>query len=78
MKRTTIMLPDELDASLRLEAQRRGTTIADVVREAVAGYFATALPRPLSFIAIGEGDVDASERVDELVGDAVRRNHDAS
>jgi len=35
MKRTTIMLPDEVDARLRLEARRRGTSIAEVAREAI-------------------------------------------
>lgn len=72
------MLPDDLDASLRLEAQRRDSTIADVVREAVASYFSATPPRRLSFIAIGEGDIDGSDRVDEIVGDAVRRSNEES
>ena len=75
MKRTTIMLPDELDARIRLEARRRGVSIADVAREAIEQY----LPGPkqtgrLGFFAVGEGGpVDASERVDELVGQAIAR-----
>jgi hypothetical protein len=75
MKRTTIMLPDEVDARLRQEAKRRGTSIADVVRDAIEQQ----LPRPpadgrLSFFALGEGSPpDASEHVDELVGRAISR-----
>jgi len=75
MRRTTIMLPDEVDARLRHEAKRRGASIADVAREAIDRH----LPRPpadgrLGFFAIGDGSPsDASERVDELVGTVVRR-----
>lgn len=35
MKRTTVKLPDELDARLRHEAQRRGTTASQLTREAI-------------------------------------------
>jgi len=69
------MLPDEVDARLRLEARRRGSSIADVAREAIERQ----LPPPategsLSFFSIGEGSPrDASERVDELVAKAVTR-----
>jgi hypothetical protein len=75
MKRTTVMLPDEVDARLRLEARRRGVPIAEVVREAVERHLPAPEPgRPLSFFAIGEGSPpDASERVDEHVRRAVRR-----
>lgn len=69
------MLPDDVDARLRLEARRRGSSIADVAREAIDQQ----LPDPpadgrLSFFAVGEGSpADASERVDEFVGTAVAR-----
>lgn len=36
MTRTTISLPDELDALLRDEARRRGTSVSEVVRALVA------------------------------------------
>jgi predicted transcriptional regulator len=77
MKRTTVMLPDELDARLRLEARRRGVSIADVARHAIE----QELPQPadsghLAFFAIGEGGPDdASERVDQLVRQAIDRRH---
>ncbi|MEW6583650.1 MAG: ribbon-helix-helix protein, CopG family [Actinomycetota bacterium] len=76
MRRTTVMLPDDLDARLRLEARRRGVPVAEVVREAVERHLpAAAAPgEPLSFFAVGEGGpADASERVDEHVHRAVRR-----
>jgi hypothetical protein len=69
------MLPDELDARVRLEARRRGVSIADVAREAIEQH----VPAPksngrLEFFAVGEGDpADASERVDDLVGEAIDR-----
>jgi Ribbon-helix-helix protein, copG family len=75
VKRTTIMLPDEVDARLRLEARRRGSSIADVAREAIDRQ----LPHPsadgrLSFFSVGEGSrADVSERVEEFVGKAVAR-----
>ena len=48
---------DELDDRLRLEARRRGTSIADVAREAIERQLPPA-PEPgeLSFFAIGDGD----------------------
>ena len=75
MKRTTIMLPDDLDARIRLEARLRGVSIADVAREAIERYVPDPAPTGrLGFFAIGEGGpIDASERVDELVGKAVAR-----
>jgi hypothetical protein len=77
MKRTTIMLPDELDGRLRLEARRRGVSIADVARTAIEHEL--SLPPKsgrLGFFAIGEGSPDdASERVDELVREAIDRRH---
>jgi len=75
MKRTTIMVPDELDARIRLEARRRGVSIADIAREALEQSVPGPAPAGrLGFFAIGEGDpIDASERVDELVGEAIAR-----
>jgi Ribbon-helix-helix protein, copG family len=75
MKRTTVMLPDDVEARLRVEARRRGVPIAEVVREAVERHLPAPEPgRPLSFFDVGEGGpADASERVDEYVGRAVRR-----
>jgi hypothetical protein len=75
MKRTTIMLPEELEARLRHEARRRGVSIAQVVREAVERELpAPEAGRPLAFFAVGNGGpANASERVDEYVGRAITR-----
>jgi hypothetical protein len=75
IKRTTIMLPEELDARIRLEARRRGVSIADIAREAIEQHVPGPTPQgPLGFFAVGEGGpTDASERGDELVGKAIAR-----
>jgi Ribbon-helix-helix protein, copG family len=80
VKRTTIMLPEDVDARLRREARRRGVSIADVAREAIEHH----LPGPadtgrLSFFGVGTGrPFDVSERVDEFVGTAVGRRQRAN
>ena len=38
MRRITLNLPDDLAAKLRHEATRRGSTIADVTREAIEAH----------------------------------------
>lgn len=64
MKRTTIMLPDDVDARLRLEARRRGQSIAQVAREAIEREVPAPPDGRLGFFAIGDGSLaDASERV---------------
>lgn len=73
VKRTTIMVPDDLDALMRQEARRRGVSIADVARRALE----RDLPSPakdgrLSFFAVGEGGPDdVSEHVEDYVGHAM-------
>lgn len=78
MKRITIMLSDELDLRVRLEARRRGVSIAEIAREAIETYVGEATRRGrLGFFALGEGtESDDSERVDELVAEAIARRHD--
>ena len=74
MKRTTIMLPDDVDARLRLEARRRGQSIAQVAREAIERELPPPPDGRLGFFAVGEGSPrDASERVDELALRGIRR-----
>ena len=69
------MLSDEVDARLRLEARRRGSSIADVAREAIERQLPPAPSEgELGFFSIGEGSPrNASERVDELVGKVIAR-----
>lgn len=72
------MLPDELDTRLRHEARRKGVSIADVARRAIERQLSSPVESRLSFFAIGAGGpVDASERVDDFVGDAIDRQHPA-
>ncbi len=74
MRRTTIMLPEDVDVRLRLEARRRGTSVAQVAREAIEQQLPEQADGSLSFFAVGDGSPqDASERVDELVAKSVRK-----
>jgi predicted transcriptional regulator len=77
MKRTTVKLPDDLDARLRLEAARRKLTISELTREAIE----THLGRPkgqkrrhlLAAAAGDSGERDISERIEEILyGEAYR------
>lgn len=70
------MLSDEVDARLRLEARRRGVSIADIAREAIEVHLPVVGPAgKLSFFAIGEGgSPDGSDRVDEVVAEAIARH----
>jgi hypothetical protein len=68
------MLPEDVDVRLRLEARRRGTSVAEVAREAIEKQLPPQADGRLSFFAVGDGSPrDASERVDELVGKSVAR-----
>jgi predicted transcriptional regulator len=69
MNRTTIKLPEELDARLRFEAQRRGTTISEVTREAIEAHLG-GRPVRRRFRAAGagaSGHNDVSERIEEIL-----------
>ena len=74
MKRTTLKIPDALDARLRHEAQRRGVTISDVSREALEAYLGDPSERRRLGAAkagrSGRGDV--SERIEEILASEVR------
>jgi predicted transcriptional regulator len=64
-----VRLPDELDARLRHEAQRRGVTASDLTREAIRSYL-DALTGQRRLIAAGAGDsgrTDISERIEEIL-----------
>ncbi len=83
VKRTTVMLPDELDASLRLEARRRRVPVAVLIREALeARYGPTERPRKLSFVDLpvepGYPGLppDASSRVDELLAEMLNKEYE--
>jgi predicted transcriptional regulator len=68
MKRTTVKLSDELDARLRHEAERRGTTISELTRSAIEAHIGTGPRRDLDAAAAGHsGRTDISERIEEII-----------
>jgi len=70
MKRTTVKLPDELDAQWRHEAQRRGATVSEVTREAIEAHLGRTERGPRRFLAAGagaSGSSDVSERIEEIL-----------
>lgn len=75
MKRTTIKIPDALDAQLRHEARRRGTTIAEISREALEAYFGgPSTRRRLGAAGAGRsGRSDVSERIEEILATEAAR-----
>ena len=75
MKRTTILLPDDLAALLERERRRRDVPVSAVVREALTQYLTDGphgedAPR-FSFIGAGHsgqtGAAPLSERVEEIL-----------
>lgn len=67
MKRTTIKLPDDLDACLRRQADLRGITVSEITREAIRSYLDGA-PRTLLAAGVGHsGQIDVSERIEEIL-----------
>jgi hypothetical protein len=75
VKRTTVKIPDVLDARLRHEAERRGTTIADISREALEAYLGSpSNRRRLGAAGSGRsGRSDVSERIEEILAAEVFR-----
>ncbi len=70
MKRTTILLPDDLARVVDDERRRRDVSTAELVRLALRSYLGLDADRPrrLPFAALGRsGHSDTSERVDELL-----------
>ena len=77
MQRTTVKLPDDLDARLRHEAQRRGTTVSELNHEAIEALLGgpTRRRRLLAAGAGSSGHHDISERIDEIVANEVGSSH---
>jgi len=75
VKRTTVKIPDALDARLRHEAERRGKTISEISRAALEAYFGGPAPRRrLAAAGAGHsGRSDVSERIEEILAAEVAR-----
>jgi len=75
MKRTTVKIPDALDARLRHEAERRGLTISELSREALEQYLVGPPgERRLGAAKAGRsGRTDVSERIEEILAAEVTR-----
>ena len=73
MQRTTVKLPDDLDARLRHEAKRRGVTVSQLTREAIETLLAApqGKRRLLAAAAGSSGRSDVSERIEEILASEV-------
>lgn len=71
MRRTTVMLPDDLAKLVELERQRRNISTADLVRQSLEAFLKERTDRPrYSFIGIArsDGSVPAA-RIDDYLAD---------
>src|SRR5438309_11928437 len=66
MRRTTVKLPDELDARLRHEAERRGMTVSELTRQAIETHLVEGGKRRLG-VAGRSGRSDVSHRIEEIL-----------
>jgi predicted transcriptional regulator len=75
MKRTTVKLPEDLDARLRHEAERRATTVSELTREAIEAHLGgrTDKRRLMGAAAGHSGHSDISERIEEILRAEVKR-----
>jgi len=75
MKRTTVKLPDDLDARLRHEAERRGSTVSELTREAIESHLGGGPGRRklIASAAGRSGAHDVSVRIDEILRNEVTR-----
>jgi predicted transcriptional regulator len=76
MKRTTVKLPDDLDARLRHEAERRRVTMSELTREAIETHLGTRTTgrrRMIAAAAGRSGSHDISVRIGEILRDEVTK-----
>ena len=67
MGRTTVKLPEELDARLRHEAERRGITVSELTREAIETHLVGRSGRRQLGAAGRSGRSDVSRRIEEIL-----------
>jgi post-segregation antitoxin (ccd killing protein) len=77
VRRTTVKLPDGLDARLRHEAQRRGMTVSELTRQAIEAHLGGKQTRRrlLAAGAGGSGRSDISGRIEEILAAEVPGSH---
>jgi predicted transcriptional regulator len=76
MRRTTVFADDEVLGALQAIARRRGVTLSEVTREALAAYVARSgrKRKPLTLAAIGRsGRKDVAERAEEFLQEGFGR-----
>jgi predicted transcriptional regulator len=75
MKRTTVKLPDDLDARLRHEAERRGSTVSELTREAIEAHLGARMGRRnlIASAAGRSGSHDVSVRIEQILRDEASR-----
>jgi predicted transcriptional regulator len=74
MKRTTVKLPDDLDALLRYEARKRGLTVSELTREAIRSYLGAGRRRLIAAKAGRSGHRDTARRIEEILRGEARRS----
>ena len=74
MRRTTVKLPEDLDARLRHEADRRGTTISEITREAIESHLGGGRRRLIAAKAGRSGRHDTARRIEEILRREARRS----
>jgi Ribbon-helix-helix protein, copG family len=73
VKRTTVKLPDELDARLRHVAKRRGITVSQLTREAIEEKLGVGKRRRFLSVGAGRsGDGNIAARIEELLAEDAR------
>lgn len=66
-RKTTVDLPDELKRAVELEAQRRGCSESQVIRDAIES--AITRPRPQAGIVTGDAIAERAEELRAGFGD---------
>lgn len=77
MRRVTVFMDEEVLDALLVIARRRGITLAQITREALAAYVSChqGKRKPLSLAGIGRsGRSDVAERAEDLLREGVPRN----
>jgi hypothetical protein len=75
MRRTTVKLPEDLDAKLRHEAARRQTTVAEITREAIESHLGGRVRRKLIAAKAGRsGSRHTARRIEEIIREEARKS----